>query len=381
MKKRISCLISAGILLSAGLMGCTSTLSAQPLGQIAGNKTDRFADDEAFYAPATHSFLDLGPYCKVQGRTVSDEIYGLCVDWTAAGIEFIADCKGDIVLKAMVPNRGDIYLTVWIDGVRSEKRLLADGSDILNELVLAEDLPAGRHTIKVLRQSEGMFQPMTFVSLDLNGKLLFRPKNNRYYIEFLGDSITAGYGDLLNVQVTGNNDEGTTLWEDGTQAYAYLTAEKLGADYSILAISGISVATGDPSSPMLYPYTSYYRNNQEEWGFERQADVVVVNLGTNDQVNQVSAEDFRTAAASYVALIREKTPDAAIVWVSGMMGTNFIAEVESVFAELGGEEAGYYTLVLPESRGGGHWHPNAAEQMQAAEMLTAFLEPILQGKD
>jgi hypothetical protein len=56
-------------------------------------------------------------------------------------------------------------------------------------------------------------------------------------IEFYGDSITCGYG---NIAPTSWEDFSTST-EDGMQTYAFLTAEALDAECTVLAKSGIPV--------------------------------------------------------------------------------------------------------------------------------------------
>ena len=76
-------------------------------------------------------------------------------------------------------------------------------------------------------------------------------------IEFIGDSITAGYGVDDEVKEHGFS----TATEDVTKTYAYKTAAALQADYSIVAYSGhgiISGYTGDgeKNTGLLIPINS-----------------------------------------------------------------------------------------------------------------------------
>ena len=55
---------------------------------------------------------------KLYGRSAVIDKSVTC-DWTASGIEFSADCKGDIYLD--MTTTLDTYLTVYIDGVRMDE--------------------------------------------------------------------------------------------------------------------------------------------------------------------------------------------------------------------------------------------------------------------
>ena len=59
-------------------------------------------------------------------------------------------------------------------------------------------------------------------------------------IEFIGDSITCGYG----VDDEDENHQFTTATEDVTKAYAYKTAKALDAEYSMFSASGYGIVSG-----------------------------------------------------------------------------------------------------------------------------------------
>ena len=52
------------------------------------------------------------------------------------------------------------------------------------------------------------------------------PEDNRRIIEFIGDSISTGFGAL---GTTSDSDGGSPKWQDATVAYPFLTAKALGA--------------------------------------------------------------------------------------------------------------------------------------------------------
>ena len=60
--------------------------------------------------------------------------------------------------------------------------------------------------------------------VSLCGTLYEAPEDREYYVEFIGDSITGGYGNLGDNAI---ENPGTALWEDGTKTYAFLTAKAL----------------------------------------------------------------------------------------------------------------------------------------------------------
>lgn len=223
-------------------------------------------------------------------------------------------------------------------------------------------------------------------------------------IEFIGDSITCGFGvDLEEPDTAFQTDT-----EDVTRAYAYRTARKLGADYSMVSYSGYGVLSGYtegevPMTSQLVP-TFYekagfsfghpYGNVKLQdyaWNFEvYQPQLVVVNLGTNDDSfcrdHADRQEDFTQKYVEFLGMIRKDNPDAAILCTVGIMGGRIYPAVEKA-AELFGKQTGdkrIYARKLSEqleedglvSCG----HPTAVTHEKAAEQLTGYIRQIMNWK-
>ena len=325
------------------------------------------------YASKNITLQEAAGRCKLYGRlgTVGT---GISCDWAAAGIEFRADCRGDVAVEMSC--EGSAYFTIFVDGVRSEERPLVSAGK--TTVKLAEGLSAGEHTFKLLRQTEVAAAIIILESIRLDGTLLAPPADSGMYIEFIGDSISAGYGNLGNPQFSGP----TTYLEysDGTQTYAALTAEKLKADFSVVAISGSGIARGTAAQmiPEIYPYTSY-RRGEDAYPFSRKADIVVINLGTNDLALRTAASwnSFVEDAKAFVRTVREKQGDPTVIWVHNMMISGIGQKVETVMEELGGAQKGFYALELPrEGESGSDGHPSLAQHKAAAEVLTEFINNL-----
>ena len=317
-------------------------------------------------------------YLKVHGRTeqVSD---GITCDFTAAGIEFSAYVQGKVILEVRVESQGvesakndDIYFTAFVDGVRSETRFKASrGTTTRLEIASFEE--AGEHTIRILKQSESKNGLCTLKSLTFKGTFLEAPKAADYYIEFIGDSITSGYGNLCT---NGTANPEKTIYKDGTQAFAFLTAQSLGTDFSMISCSGVGVAAGWRTmlAKELFSAQSYYRSKTTAYTPTRTPDLVVINLGTNDQSKGVSAESFRTEARALINLVRSTYGEnVKIVWAYGMMADGFSAQIKSLIAEMGGAENGLYTVELVRDNSGGASHPIAKMHNTASKQLVRFI--------
>ena len=328
---------------------------------------------------------DVKDNIKTQGRTTLKD-GALWLDYSASGIEFKANCEGTVALNLNVKSikntdatYGGIYFTVIVDGVtknRAECRITETGSV---QLVLAENLSAGNHTFEVDRQTEQRGAEVGITSIVMNGTIGNKIADNNLYIEFIGDSISTGYGALGDVSNDDHNTNANSpLFQDATVAYPYLTAKALNADFSDVCNSGIGAKYGYEGFTMqqFYPLQRYHYDKTTQYNFNaRQPDVVVIALGTND-IHKGPEGDTAARKAGYqelLDLVRAKNPNSKIVWIYGMMDDTDNAMIAALMEENGGGAAGLYSCELTTNGSGAGWHPSKEGQAKFAEELVAFL--------
>ena len=311
---------------------------------------------------------------KLYGR-MSRTVMGLTCDFAASGIEFNVYAEGFVSINIQYVaqtlesgKNGDIYLAVIVDGVRDPRRFKINKGEFTT-LNVAYFETAGEHNIQILRETEAKNGLLNLKSIELTGILTEAPKDAELYIEFIGDSITSGYGNLAQ---NGVSNAGSPDYKDALQAYSYLTAKALGADFSLVSISGVGLTSSyrPMRAKALFEAQTYYRVSTVAYTPKRIPDVVVVNLGTNDEVRGADRSDYRRDVAELIASIRAKYgDDIKIVWAYGMMNSNYISEVNSVISGMDN----IYTVELPNNREGANGHPNAATHALAAERLSDFI--------
>lgn len=353
----------------------------------------------------TYSITQLDGKYKTQGRT--ELVDGtLFMDWSASGIEFSANCSGDVSIKVNTAriNSGDkngIYFTVIVDGVvqHEDKRIPKNNDadswksnstnypfkieeDGISEFTIAENLKSGKHTFEIYNQTESFDGSFGIQSISLNGEFLAEKGNNDLYIEFVGDSVTVSVGNLS----TGG--QAAPLYQDATRGWAYMTAKKLDADWSIIGQNGITASNGigwagvtSVSMQTVYPKTRYHSDKNADYNFNRKADVVVLGLGTNDFLTYESGgkttDYLKSEFKNMLDLIKKHNPDAKIVWIYGMLTNDADSLIGEVIAEAGGADKGFYTLSLPQNTSGGQGHPNLAGQRVYADKVSKFIAKIL----
>lgn len=315
---------------------------------------------------------------KVFGRShsVTD---GITCDHSASGIEFTGTFEGDVTVKIISERQNqetakndDAYFTVYIDGVRQSTRHKV-GIGATKSLKVATGLKRGTHTVKILKQSEAKNGSCIISSVVVYGTLDSAPAS-KPLIEFIGDSLTAGYGILCS---NGTASSGDTDYKDATKSFAYLTAEKLGADHSLVACSGSGITQGfrPVLAASLFSLQNYYRSTSKAYAPTRTPDTVVINLGTNDHSKGSDKAQFKSDVATLIALIRTTYgKNVNIVWAYNMMKDGYKAEILEVLDSLGGEDAGLYSVELNRNTSGGNGHPSETAQATAATTLAAFIE-------
>lgn len=329
---------------------------------------------------------------RLFGRTYTrpEQPEHVYIPWTCAGFtltfdgtELSADMASDGWNKA--DNRP--YLTVIVDGDDAHRRVLAIDREGLYRYPLAEGLPAGVHTVTVLKLSEALQSNWEVGALELDGALLDTPHDDsRPKIEFIGDSITAGFGDRCPTK----DGPFRTAEQDGYESYAALTARALQADYHVLAVSGFGMYRSPfgEDIPPLFPYADGLHGKQAKWDFRQfMPDIVVVNLGTNDggwinlEPSLPTDEKIRLVIERYkefLHTLRETYPDAYILCTIGLLESNATPYVQQAVeqAQAAGMERLSF-LKLPAAQSFGAGHPSLEAHRKGAAVLTAALQEIL----
>lgn len=141
-------------------------------------------------------------------------------DWPGIIIE--ANFEGGWI-GAVIKDGGNDY-NVFIDGKPETVIVTRPG---VEEYRLAENIPAGRHLLTIARRGEG-YQGMAVFKgllLDRNGKILPPPARLKRKIEFIGDSITVGFG----VEGMGTTCPSEREFKNNWKAYTTIAARAFNA--------------------------------------------------------------------------------------------------------------------------------------------------------
>ena len=241
--------------------------------------------------------------------------------------------------------------------------------------VLASDLTATEHELLLFRRTEGSMGESVFRGVELSsaGRLIENAFSQTRHLEFVGDSITAGF----------RNSGPDWADEDSFMAYSVQLARLLGADWSTIAISGIGVVHNydEPWPPCAPHIQDYYPrvlkdDAQLMWDFGvRTPDAIIIAVGTNDFTDPNKKPDAALFSQGYVELVdvvRKSNPRSVIIctepvpgWAGPLCG-DWIAHIVARKNAAGDSHIHYISLnapralLLDEHYVGDGTHPNVA---------------------
>lgn len=342
---------------------------------------------------------------KLIGRThMTDDtlwlaLSGTGIDFTYTGKKLDITIVGDGAATA-----GNIdncaRAAVYVDGERVVDDMIDQSEKSYTVLESTEEKTV---SVQVIKLSETAMSTMGIKPLSVGEGGKVEPSAAKAHrIEFIGDSITCGYG----VDDEDENHHFSTKTEDVTKAYAYKTAQNLDADYSMFSVSGYGIISGytdndakaeSQTIPQYYNSLGFSWNSfagkeqpqSVDWDFSKyQPEVVVINLGTNDDSYCKSdgdrQEEFSLAYVEFLKQIREKNPEAMIICSVGIMGQRIYPAVEMAkymyTKETGDENISVLKFDQQDSAADGlaaDWHPTEATHEKAAAKLTEEIKTLM----
>lgn len=296
------------------------------------------------------------------------------------------------LFASLKPDAG--YFALFVDG-REVSTIDTHSDSQWAEGFFLADLDRGRHELELVLKSEGLFCRPEFRGFSLQGGegAFFPLERRRRQIEFIGNSITCGYGVDAADQYCTFADSTSNF----VRSYAFLTANAFDAGLTVVARSGIGVYRNYAGSAegSLRPMPVVYRDELiSEPGSVRsfpatEPDLVIINLGTND----LSTPGFRMdllepAYRIFLAEVRTHYPDAKVLLLTGCMLPKgavldeFKALLDTIAADYrrGGDGKVFRFDFEPEDGTMGYgadWHPSLLRQQKMAQELVPFVASLM----
>ena len=175
------------------------------------------------------------------------------------------------------------YVSVLIDNDRKDYRIDKENNTIIY------NLSPSIHTVEILKRSESSVSFLAIEDIICDDFLTLK-QEEKFKIEFYGDSLTCGFGNLSN----NPEEKFKTETESFLDSYAYLLSKKLNAEYSAICVSGFPIYKSrwnegfaiDSIADMI-SIADYKEDMTFEtsipWSNDKFVpNLVIVNLGSND---------------------------------------------------------------------------------------------------
>ena len=347
---------------------------------------------------------------RILGRTGKNN-NPLVLFWTGSGFE--CNYEGSELWCEFETDYScyEQWIAVFINGALISRQMLQKGKQ---QVCLFRNMQMRKVThVKVVKEVQAMpGDEEAYLAVNaLYGDGIFRElPEPECRLEFIGDSITSGEGSYGSVE----EQDWISMWFSTTQAYPYLVANRMNAEYRVISQSGYGVCCAWDNNPyntipryytQLCGVLSGARNKalgvKEPYDFSSwQPDYIIINLGTNDgcafeqpawkdgttgQTKKMykdalgipakeCMDEIRTAVKEFLRLVRKNNPDAQILWAYGLMGTIAEPAIKDGIAEYqteSGDKMVQY-LALAEMKPehiGARSHPGAAGHAAAAETI------------
>jgi len=264
-----------------------------------------------------------------RGRTIMDRNNKIELISSASSVGF--QFRGDsctVVLQNIASPGNYNYVALEIDGEYSG-RLRVDGNETRNFSITSQKKQSSWHTLRIYKATEAangivLFHGVKALEIKQLGVI------NSTKIEFIGNSITCGMGNDLQLLPCGSDkwyDQHNAYW-----SYASITARAIGANYILSSISGAGIYRNWNSDGPTVPqqYESAYLNTDSLRRFDFKAfipDFVIVALGTNDLSNgdgNSPRPPFDSAAfireyTRFIGTIYNYYPDVRIILLTSPM--------------------------------------------------------------
>ncbi len=318
-----------------------------------------------------------------------------------AQLSFSGACELSFQLYDSLPvgkNDGDcIYFVV--DQKDTTKVQLKSGMHVYD----IKSFEEGAHTVEVIKLTEsqvGMIRVDSVFAKKISTSVAFEKRDYNYSraIEFIGNSITCGYGNEDTTNTVGFH----AINQNVMKTYGALAANHYQAGAYFTSYSGRGLVRNyDGSEIGLLPdfYDRWIADDSTtriaEGGY-LPVDLLVVNIGTNDMNSEVTTGKpldsllFVNKYVDFLSHLRKIHPSAPMICAVGPMlnddypvGARFLSRCRNYVRQAinltrqKGDTLVYYHEYLPQTEPFGEdYHPSAGTHAQMAESLIQCIDSL-----
>lgn len=316
---------------------------------------------------------------------------GAALDWDCAAVTFKVNCSGEILVTLSAQGGGIAYLRAFVNGKEISAGRIALTAENAKQVTLASNLPAGAHTVQLLRISGSEPPYITLTGITLNGSFLPPPTLPEDRIVFIGGTPFTGEAALLsNEAARAAGEDETPLRRvenrDSSKTFAYLTAKRLGLSYEIITRANTAFGISDFHKDPVHLTQLYGLSTRREGGQSYQVPgrvkYVVIsgvnadfNLSLHKAEGKSAAESFQKQQ-DFIRTMQEQYPGCKIIWCYGQrpLSSYYLRCIQQSVQLRGGQAGGVYLLKLSACER--LERPGAETHQKLAQELYSFIQKL-----
>jgi len=338
------------------------------------------------YAGGNSTIPSNNPLIEYTGRI--DFSNSLAPVFSYSGVSIRACFSGKSIAAVIDDNQGQNYYNIILDGVLIDTLHVTNGKKTYE---FAQGLEDTIHEIELFKRTELTFGKTIFYGFVIDDGDSLVPITNKRdkLIEFIGNSITCGYGNEgLNGGVFGATTENHYL------TYAAITSRSFNARHLAVCRSGIGIyrnydgpATGNTDCMTNYYTRTFLFDENPKYSFAERPDLVCIDLGTNDF--STTGGDSARFVNNYFRLIdtiqtKYSMPDIVCLLGPMLSGTSlnkirkYLTYIANSATQKG--KGNVYFFEMSAQTGdlgiGIDYHPTVAQHKRNANELTNYIKSI-----
>ncbi len=322
------------------------------------------------------------PAVRYTGRILDNGDGSVSFDWSGTYLE-VAFTGGYLAIRVSDTKKN--YYNLFVNG-KQQGVVTTFGKDSL--IVLAKGLGKKQNIVRLQKRTEAEQGKTTIHAFELaaKGELVPYDPDRTRHIEFIGNSITAGFG----TEGLSKDEPFKPETENCNLAFGAIISRYFNSDYTFIAHSGWGAARnyGDTArvsktsmkDRMMQTFDMY---PQPQWSFNGYTpDLVVINLGSNDFSTKPHPlkEEFMAAYDIIIKNIRTKYGNIPVLCVAPpLRGMAF--EYIKEYCDKANDPKLFFTAYLAgvhnrDSDLGSVGHPNYNGQRKIAQNLIPYISTI-----
>lgn len=298
------------------------------------------------------------------------------------------------------------WISVFLDGEEEAYQKLPVRGETASVMLICSEQEE-EHIIRIVKLTENFRTALGISGFCMEGELMAYQAPEKEVIEFIGDSITCGFGnDTREV-----NLDFYTADEDGYLSYGAIAARELGLESRFISVSGISL-TAMPNMQGFYGMMDLYAyadriledklaekrkekiSSYRPFDFTKKpARYVVLNLGTNDgtqiyfcpeEEKEQAERNFEKNYYDFIASIREKNKEETkIICTLGCMDYYLYDNIRKIVERFKKDTKDPFLYLMKYTKMmnmgedvGAAFHPSVAKHKKMARELVKFIRKL-----